>query len=105
MLLVASRLQCSVARICTRTASGTSARGGEGGICRSGTRGALADGDRNQARLLLRVRTQPVGLAPDGAFDSPERRTATDTGDSIDGRSRVRTGDLSLVRRKRGLTS
>src|SRR3954452_15731799 len=93
MLLVASRLQCSVARICTRTASGTSARGGEGGICRSGTRGALADGDRNRARLLLTVRTQPAGLAPDGAFDSLELRTATDMGDSIDGRSRVRTGD------------
>src|SRR3954453_19786437 len=99
MLLVASRLQCSVARICMRTASGTSARGGEGGICRSGTRGALADGDRNRARLLLTVRTQPAGAAPGGGFGSLERRTATDTGDSIDGRSRARTGDLSLVRR------
>src|SRR3954453_16685873 len=90
MLLVASRLQCSVARICTRTASGTSARGGEGGICRSGTRGALADGDRNRARLLLTVRTQPAGLAPDGAFWF----TRTADGDA-------RRGDRPLVSSKR----
>ena len=44
MLLVASRLQCSVARICTRTASGTSVRGAEGGSCRPRIYRLFADG-------------------------------------------------------------
>src|SRR5918995_1372721 len=42
MLLVASKLQCSVARICTRTASGTSTRGDDDGTSRSSTRSIFA---------------------------------------------------------------